>query len=85
MSGELTRDQALSELSKELYNSIELDEDVSYIAKKLNLSIEEFKTYIYSEGCDYSDFANWDKRYTSMRKIRFFIEKVFGKKVKTYS
>lgn len=85
LSGELTRDQALSELSKELYNSIELDEDVSYIAKKLNLSIEEFKTYIYSEGCDYSDFANWDKRYTSMRKIRFFIEKVFGKKVKTYS
>lgn len=85
LSGEMTREQAIQELKRPLYGISELAEDKLYIAKKLSLSEAEFDALIYSKGHNYAEYANWDKYYKLMSKVRKLIEKVMGRNVKTYS
>lgn len=45
VSGQLTRDEALSELEKPLYTGNELAEDKAFVAKKLGLSVEQLEDF----------------------------------------
>lgn len=85
LSGELTRDQALEELKKPLYDEVELREDKSYIAKKLGITVDELEQLVNSPGHDYSEYPNWDTRYKFMLKVKNFVRKVLGRNVKAYS
>jgi len=85
LSGELTRDQALEELQKTLYEEVELREDKAYIAKKLGISLMEFDQLIHEKGHDYSEYPNWDARYKFMLKVKNLAHKLLGRSVKAYS
>jgi len=85
LSGSLTREEALSELQKPLYDEIELSEDKAYIAKKLGISVDELNAFTYEKGIHYSEYANWDTYYKLMTKVKKLVEKVVGRNVKTYS
>lgn len=85
LSGELTRDEAIEELQKPLYDEIELREDKVYIAKKLGIPVEELDRLIDEAGHDYSEYPNWDFRYKVMLKVKDVVQKVLGRNVKAYS
>ena len=85
LSGQLSREDALVELDKPLYDERELKDDLTYIAKKLQISIEELNGYISSPGRDYSEFKNWDGVYLALKKIQSFVEKRTGKGMKNYA
>ena len=87
LSGELTRDEALKELEKPLYDELglELQEDKAYIAKKLGISVDELDRLVQEKGHDYSEYPNWDSRYQFMLKVKNFVQKVLGRNVKAYS
>ncbi|MFL7023344.1 N-acetyl sugar amidotransferase [Enterovibrio norvegicus] len=85
LSGLITRDEAILEMEKPLYDEKELKEDTYYIAKKLGLSEEQLNEMTTSPGHHYSEYKNWDSRYNFMKKIQKFVSKVLGKNVKNYS
>ena len=85
LSGALSRDEALSELQKPLYDDAELVEDKAYIAKKLGLTVGELENLVSSEGHSYTDYPNWDSRYHLMKKIQLFVHRFLGRDIKTYS
>jgi N-acetyl sugar amidotransferase len=85
LSGELNRDEAFDELQKPLYDEIELREDKAYIAKKLAITQVELERLVNSPCHDYSEYSNWDTRYTLMLKVKNFVQKILGRNVKAYS
>ncbi|HHQ4711026.1 N-acetyl sugar amidotransferase [Aeromonas veronii] len=85
LSGLITRDLALEELAKPLYDVNELREDNHYLAKKLGVSVEQLEEYVASPGHVYSDYPNWDSRYAFMKRIQSIVSKVLGRNVKNYS
>jgi hypothetical protein len=85
LSRSLTRDEALRELQKPLYDEIELSQDKAYIAKKLEISVDELDRFTYEKGIHYSKYANWDTFYKLMIKVKKLVQKVIGRNVKTYS
>ena len=85
LSGQLTRDEALEELQKPLYDEVELREDKAYIAKKLGITVDELEQLVNSPGHDYSEYPNWDVRYKFMLKVKNLVQKVLGRNVKAYS
>ena len=85
LSGELTRDQALEELSVPLYEEIELREDKSYIAKKLGISVEDLENFIHKKGHYYHEYPNWDLRYKFMINVKKLVQKIIGRNIKSYS
>jgi len=82
LSKSLTRDEVLRELQKPLYDEIELSHDKAYIAKKLEISVDELDRFTYEKGSHYSEYANWDTRYKLIRKVKKLVEKVIGRKIK---
>jgi N-acetyl sugar amidotransferase len=85
LSHSLTRDEALKELQKPLYDEIELSQDKAYIAKKLEISVDELDRLTLEKGINYFEYANWDTRYKLMIKVKKLVQKVIGRNVKTYS
>lgn len=84
LSCEITRDEALKELDKPLYEDLELQEDKAYIAKKLGISVEELENLVREKPHAYSDFPNWDFRHKIMLKIKKASKKILGKRIKSY-
>lgn len=71
VSGQLTRDEAINELQKPLYDLNELERDKEYFCKKLQISREEFETVLSGTPSDYSQFTNQtklDKNYLRIIK-----------------
>lgn len=81
----ITREQAITELEKPLYDEAELREDKHFLAKKLSISIGELEQFTTSSGRSYSEFKNWDSRYAFMKRVQSFVSKVIGRNVKNYS
>lgn len=62
LGGEMTRDQALEELRKPLYESKMLTEDKAYVAKKLGITLAEFEELLAQPPRHYSEFANHQRK-----------------------
>jgi len=64
LSGQATRDEALAELNKPLYYPEELDRDIAYVAKKLELTRSELESNIASLPRKADDYPNsgWVRR-----------------------
>jgi hypothetical protein len=58
VSGQLTREEAIVELSKPLYDPSELENDRLYFTKKLGISLSEFDSIMNQPICNYSNFKN---------------------------
>lgn len=72
VSGQMTREEALKELEKPLYDPKELIEDKLFFAKKLGLTIDEFENIMVQPPTTYKDFPNHEEFY---KKIRSLIKK----------
>ena len=72
LTNQLSRDKALDELEKKPYDIALIEEDISYIAKKLELSVDEFMVILESPANKHEDFS------TNVR-LRNLVK--FGKKL----
>lgn len=85
VSGHLSREDALIELSSPLYHDQELEEDKEYIAKKLGVTTQEFEEILHLPSHSYADFPNMQKQYLQMKKVQMFVSKLLRKKISNYS
>lgn len=71
MNGELTRDEALAELGKPLYDKSELEQDRDYVLKKLGFSKKEFQEYVTASPVShyaYPSYAKLARRLVAIHK-----------------
>lgn len=85
LSGEVSRQHALNELAKPLYDQGELASDISYFCKKLNISDVEFHSYVNAPNRHYTEFPNWDSRRAVVKQAQNLVGRLFGKRVNIYS
>jgi len=85
VSGQITRDEALKELEKPLYEKQELENDIYYFRKKLGLSKEEFEKIMRVPKRKAIDFPSDFWKYKLMKKTQKFLENITGKRVANYS
>ncbi|WP_298314768.1 N-acetyl sugar amidotransferase [uncultured Aquimarina sp.] len=75
VSKQITRDEAIEEMNKEIYPNDSHQEDMEYVAKKLGISFKEFQSIINMPNKSYKDYGNNKKLYELGFKIR---DKFFG-------
>lgn len=85
VSGQMTREQALAELAKPLYDQDELEVDINYFCKKLRITRSQFQEFMTMPLREYSEFDNWDNRHRLLKKIQGIIEKILNRRVNIYS
>jgi N-acetyl sugar amidotransferase len=76
-AGEVTREQAIEELSRIPYNAETIKYDIEYLCKKLNITAEQFASILHAPPKTYRDYPNNEKRLKYIYGIynRFFSEK----------
>jgi aminotransferase len=84
-SGQMTRERALAELEKPLYEPFELETDIAFLCKKLRISREEFDAMVSGPPHHHSDFPTWDSRRAIAKTAQSFIQRILGRAVNIYS
>lgn len=85
VSGQITRDAALVKLQEPLYEPIELETDITFLCKKLQISRAEFNELMAAPIHHYSEFRNQDRLYGALKHAQRLFETVFDKRVVVYS
>jgi hypothetical protein len=74
IAGEITRDEALAEMQKPLYEPEEEREELEFISKKLGFTVDELKALIAAPPRQHTDFRNasglFDHKKLSVRIAR---------------
>lgn len=56
ISGQMSREEALTELAKPMYNNESMKEDVAFVLSKLAITEEEFEVLLKKEGKQHTDY-----------------------------
>jgi N-acetyl sugar amidotransferase len=76
ISGQMTRETALEEMKKSVYSSeSEINDDLEYVAKKLDWSSDEFRKIINLPPRSHKEFANNEFIFTLGIKSKRFLRK----------
>ena len=68
LAGEISREQALKELEEKIYkNKREIEDDKEYVAKKLDLSVEDINSFL---GKKCIHFSKYPKAQAILQKLR---------------
>jgi len=79
VSGQISRDEAIEELKKPLYDPILLEEDRNYFIKKLGISRIEYDEIMARPVRSYKDYPNVEQSIQLIRKYYRPIKKIFYK------
>ena len=85
LSGQITREQAKSELSNPLYDEKELKRDILFFCQKLDLSLDEFNDFMELPLKSYKDYKNWDFYLKNLKFFQKFFSRILGKELNFYS
>lgn len=85
MSGQLTREAAVMELAKPLYEPVELADDMAYVAKKLGITSVQLEQLVREPGRSYIEFKSWDAAYNRLKSMQGLGEKLMGRSIKNYA
>lgn len=69
LSGEISRDYAISEINKTPYSNEEIDQLLSFVLKKLDISQSEFEEIMRQPNKSFHDYPSYDFIFTNMLKI----------------
>lgn len=61
VSGQMGREEALQELEKPSFNDNEIDDEIQYVAKKLGLTVDEFRSIMDQPNKEFTDYPNSSK------------------------
>jgi len=78
ISGQMTRDRALEEIKSDVYTEAELNDDLEYVAKKLDWTPQEFRDIIAQPPRMHKEFANNDLLFSSALKTRRIIGSILS-------
>lgn len=84
VSGQMTRDEALTKLEEPLYEPAELDRDIDFVAKRLRLSRAEFEALLEVPVHRFEDLPNQERPYRMLKAVQSVAEKVTRKKLSRY-
>jgi aminotransferase len=84
-SRQMTRDEALTELAKPLYDPDELEIDIGYFCKKMRITRGEFEKFVTAPHRDYSEFANWDGYHHRIKQVQKIAETILRRRINVYS
>ena len=73
VSGQMSREQALAELEKPVYDKNKMEKDIEFVLKKIEMSREEFEELINRPGKQHSDYR-MDKFLPFLHKIKTFFD-----------
>ena len=76
VAGQMSREEALHELKKPLYDEQELKEDVEFLSKKMGLSVKEFKDIMKMSNKTFRDYPSDYEFEQKMRKFYAYIKKL---------
>jgi aminotransferase len=85
VSGQMTREEALSQLNESIYPPDELEIDTTFFCKKMNISRDEFEQFMNKPIHHYTEFPNWNIYYKPLKKILSFVESKTKKMYRPYS
>ena len=67
---QISRSEALKKINEPLYDENELEVDLDFLCKKLEIERADFDEMINAEARHYSVFNNWDRRYKFAKKLK---------------
>jgi N-acetyl sugar amidotransferase len=70
VSGQTTREKALEEITKPLYDEVELQEDKEYVLKKLGITSDEWDNIMELPNKTYKDYPSNYSKYIILRKLK---------------
>jgi N-acetyl sugar amidotransferase len=85
LSSQITRREALVQLEEPLYDSNELETDIVYFCKKLQITKSEFQKLMTTPVRHHSEFSNWELRYRILKFMQSFFENLTGLRKNIYS
>lgn len=85
VSDQMTRKEALNQLALPLYAPDELESDILYFCKKLQISRPEFDELMAAPVHHYSEFPNWDGKYRFFKRVQTAIGNLTGNRLNIYS
>ena len=65
----MTRNEAIKILKDKPYSESKIQEEIEYISKKFDLSIDEFMTIFNNEPKSYKDYPNDEKKLNYVYNI----------------
>ena len=78
VSGQMTRVDALKELEQKAYSDVELAEDINFIAKKLDMTVEELNALIKMPLKSFRDYSSNHFLFVVHAKLRSFLKYIHG-------
>lgn len=84
-SGQMTREEALQKLEEPLYDPEELENDLIYFCKKMQITRNEFDEFMAAPARHYTDFPNWDMSHRLLKNIQLIVTRLLGRSIKVYS
>ena len=69
LTGQMTRDEALEKLKKPAYDPETIDDEFSYIATKLGITVEQLREYFTMPKKFYWDYKNQQNLFTLGAKV----------------
>jgi N-acetyl sugar amidotransferase len=69
LTGQMTREEALENLSKPAYDIQTIAQDFEYIATKLGISVEELQSYMDAPNKTYKDYKSQESIYNMGAKV----------------
>lgn len=85
VSGQMSRAEALREIAEPLYDPQEIENEITYFCKKMQINRDQFDEFMTSPRQHYLDFSNWEWKYQLLKKIQAFVSSMLGKNIKIYS
>ena len=78
MSGEISREKAISEINSLPYDPNEKDEMINYLCKKLDISREDFTQWFQQPNKSYKDYPSYDNLFRKYHTLySWLINKIF--------
>ena len=84
-AGSIERNEAVRLLADPLYDERELVRDREYICRKLGISQEDLQALMKVPIHHYSEFANWNRSYSALKRVQTLAQNVTGRSVTVYS
>ena len=85
LSGQITREQALTSLAEPLYEGSDLRKDMRFIADKLDISIDELEAMFALPKRNHDEFPNWKNYHRRIKTIQRRVERLLGREIRVYS
>ncbi len=85
VSGQCTREQAIIELSKPLYDPLDLANDLDFFCKKLRISRAEFDGFLMAPLRSHTDYPHFGTRYRLLKSVQSVAQRMIGRQLSNYS